>query len=213
MSDETRRDPSDLSGEDLSKGPTPRTRHPEGDLDDVEDTTQAPTPETRRAMRATNDDPAAAGQPATDPKTRADRGGDQDTGVARETRGDLEGADALTRSEEEPRVGTRPVDAGTARLVKTVETDHVEETVPVGHEEAVITSEPIAPGDASGAAIGEQTVTVELSEEVVDVDKRVVPKERVHLDKEVHTDEQTIEADLRKERVEVEGDADVRERR
>lgn len=86
----------DVSGEDLSRGPTPETRHPaghvegtdfaEGDsevgetggVDDVRDTTQGPTPETRQVMRATDDDDAAAGQPDSDPRTRADIGGNQD---------------------------------------------------------------------------------------------------------------------------------------
>jgi sporulation protein YlmC with PRC-barrel domain len=81
-----------LAGEDLSRGPTPETRHPEGyvegrdfaeagetgGLDDVRDTTQGPTPETRRVMRATDDDPAAAMQPEADARTRGDVGGNQD---------------------------------------------------------------------------------------------------------------------------------------
>jgi hypothetical protein len=91
----------DLSGEDLSRGPTPETRHPaghvegedfaEGDsavgetggVDDVRDTTQGPTPETRQTMRATDDDDAAAGQPGADRGTRADVGGNQDTDLTR----------------------------------------------------------------------------------------------------------------------------------
>jgi hypothetical protein len=60
-----------LAGEDLSRGPTPETRHPEGGLDDVRDTTQGPTPETRQAMRLSEDDTAAAGQPLSDERTRA----------------------------------------------------------------------------------------------------------------------------------------------
>lgn len=86
----------DLSGEDLSRGPTPETRHPAGHVkgrdfaeddsefgetggdDDVRDTTQGPTPETRQTMRATDDDDAAAGQPDADLETRADVGGNQD---------------------------------------------------------------------------------------------------------------------------------------
>jgi ferritin-like metal-binding protein YciE len=74
----------ELSGEDLSRGPTPETRHPDagetGGDDDVRDTTQGPTPGTRRVMRATEDDPAAAGQPDADLRTRADVGGNQDLG-------------------------------------------------------------------------------------------------------------------------------------
>jgi hypothetical protein len=67
-----------LSGEDLSRGPTPETRHPDGLVDDVADTTQGPTPTTRRTMRATATDRAAAGEPDADPATRADIGGNQD---------------------------------------------------------------------------------------------------------------------------------------
>ena len=87
---------SDLSGEDLSRGPTPETRHPAGHVegedfaendsqtgetggvDDMQDTTQGPTPETRQVMRATDDDAAAAGQPDADSETRADVGGNKD---------------------------------------------------------------------------------------------------------------------------------------
>ncbi len=91
----------DLSGEDLSRGPTPETRHPAGHVegrdvaeddtavgetggvDDVRDTTQGPTPETRQSMRASEGDDAAAGQPGADPGTRADVGGNQDVGRTR----------------------------------------------------------------------------------------------------------------------------------
>lgn len=86
----------DLSGEDLSRGPTPETRHPagyvegrdfaEGDsevgetagADDLRDTTQGPTREIRQTMRATDEDAAASGQPERDRRTRADVGGNQD---------------------------------------------------------------------------------------------------------------------------------------
>lgn len=90
-----------LAGEDLSRGPTPETRHPAGyvegrdkdeagvagetgGLDDVRDTTQGPTPETRRVMRATDDDPAAAMQPDADARTRGDVGGNQDLDTDRD---------------------------------------------------------------------------------------------------------------------------------
>lgn len=67
-------------GEDLSRGPTPLTRHPEGGRDDIRDTTQGPTPEIRRVMRLEEEDEgsAAASQPAADRRTREDRGGTQD---------------------------------------------------------------------------------------------------------------------------------------
>ena len=104
---------ADVSGEDLSRGPTPETRHPAGHVegsdfaeggtvagetggvDDVRDTTQGPTPETRQVMRATDDDSAASGQPEADPATRGNVGGNQDVELTKAvdpdpTRRDLE---------------------------------------------------------------------------------------------------------------------------
>jgi uncharacterized protein (TIGR02271 family) len=206
-----------LAGEDLSEGPTPETRHPtSGRYDDVEDTTQGPTPETRVAMRADKDDPAAAGQPATDARTRAEVGGDQDRDVdvaARRPGATGEGVgtgDSLTRSEEELRVGTHRESAGRVRLRKWVDTERVSETVPVEHERVTVRREPLAGGDVGDARIGEQDVEMTLEEEVVDVDKDVVAKERVSLDKDVEVEQRTVEADLRRERVEVDGDEELR---
>jgi hypothetical protein len=72
---------SDLKGEDLTKGPTPQTRHPEGKPDDITDTTEGPTPETREADRRAEAEagqrPHAAGQPESDEATRADSHSDQ----------------------------------------------------------------------------------------------------------------------------------------
>ena len=66
-----------LTGEDLSRGPTPETRHPDGSRDDVRDTTEGPTPETRVANRvADGTDDSAAGQPRADDRTPG--GGTQD---------------------------------------------------------------------------------------------------------------------------------------
>lgn len=70
-------------GEDLSKGPTPETRHMSGGADDVRDTTEGPTPETRMADREaemkSGEEPHASGQPDKDPRTRSDiAGGTQD---------------------------------------------------------------------------------------------------------------------------------------
>jgi stress response protein YsnF len=40
------------------------------------------------------------------------------------------------------------------------------------------------------------------------VEKRAVPKERVRMDKETMTDEQTVSDEVRKEQIEAEGDLD-----
>src|SRR5215211_4035622 len=58
-----------------------------------------------------------------------------------------------------------------------------------------------------GPAISEEEHEVTLHTEEPVVEKRAVPKERVRLDKDVVTDEETVSDEVRKERIEAEGDA------
>ena len=51
-----------------------------------------------------------------------------------------------------------------------------------------------------------------LHEEEPVVEKRVVPKERVRMDRDVVTDEETVSEEVRKERIEAEGDVGGRGR-
>ena len=125
--------------------------------------------------------------------------------------------DAMTRSEEELRVGKTQRESGRARLRKYVVTEQVQQTVPVQREEVRIEREPITDanvGDAkAGPAISEEEHEVVLHEEEVVTEKRAVPKERVRLDKETVTEDQTVTEEVRKEQIEAEGDtADSRGR-
>jgi uncharacterized protein (TIGR02271 family) len=117
--------------------------------------------------------------------------------------------DAMTRSEEEVRVDTEQREAGRARLRKYVVTDEVQETVPVRREEVRIEREPITDANVDDATAGpdisEEEHEVTLMEEEVVADKRVVPKERVRLDKETVTDEREVSEEVRKEQIEAEG--------
>jgi len=54
---------------------------------------------------------------------------------------------------------------------------------------------------------------VTLSEDVVDVDKRVVPKERVRLETDVETREVGFDEQVRKERIEMDNDIEKGRRR
>jgi uncharacterized protein (TIGR02271 family) len=124
------------------------------------------------------------------------------------------GEDAMTRSEEELSVGTQRRETGRARLRKYVETETVEQTVPVRREEVRVEREPITDENMDAAMSGseiteaEHEVTLHAEEPVVE--KRTVPKERVRLDKDVHTDEETVSDEVRRERIETEGDAEGR---
>jgi len=115
--------------------------------------------------------------------------------------------DAMTLSEEELRVGTTEREAGRVRLKKYVVEDEVTKTVPVRREEVRVEREPItdANRDAAldGPAISEEEHEVVLHEEQVVADKRAVPKERVRLQKDVQTSEETVSETVRSERVDV----------
>jgi uncharacterized protein (TIGR02271 family) len=122
----------------------------------------------------------------------------------------------VIRSEEELLVGTTTREAGTARLRKQVVTEHVTETVPVQRESAVVEREPITAVDRNEVESGdaqpleEDELVVALYEEEPVVDKRVVPKERVRLEKSTRTDREVVGGDLAREEVEVEMGDDVR---
>ena len=122
--------------------------------------------------------------------------------------------DAMTRSEEELRVGTRQREAGQARLRKWVETEHVSTTVPVAREEVRIEREPITDANVDralqGQEISEDVHEVTLMEEKAVAGTEVVPKERVRLDKETVVEQEQVEADLRQERIDAEVDPDIR---
>lgn len=115
----------------------------------------------------------------------------------------------MTRSEEEVRVGTASRETGRVRLRKYVVTEQVQQTVPVSREEVRLEREPITDENLdeamSGAEISEGEHEVVLHEEEPVVEKRTVPKERVHLGKDTTTEEREVSEEVRKERIETEG--------
>ncbi|HEX7243755.1 MAG TPA: DUF2382 domain-containing protein [Longimicrobiaceae bacterium] len=127
---------------------------------------------------------------------------------------ETEGEARVTRSEEELAVGKRQVEAGEVELRKRVETEHVSQSVPVTHEEVTVERRPIT-GDAlhTGARIEGDEIRVPIMEEEVVVEKRVVPKEELVVRKQQVTETERVEADLRKERVDVDrtGETNLRD--
>jgi uncharacterized protein (TIGR02271 family) len=124
---------------------------------------------------------------------------------------------AMTRSEEHLNVGTQRVEAGKARLRKYVVTENVTETVPVSREEVRVEREPITdanmPNAMDGPAISEEEHEVTLHAERPVVSKEATPVERVRLDTETVTGQETVSGDVRKEQIEVDGDVDPTTRR
>ena len=125
---------------------------------------------------------------------------------------------AMTRSEERLVAGTELFEVGRVRLRKRVVTEDVQITVPLRREEIHIERIPITEastppvedpdvfGDpavftrAEGGVIHEVT----LHQERPLVTTEIVPVERVRLTKVVHTDDQVVSGEVRKERLEIE---------
>jgi uncharacterized protein (TIGR02271 family) len=126
--------------------------------------------------------------------------------------------EAMTRSEEELRVGTETRERGRARLRKYVTTEEVTQTVPVQREEVRLEREPVTDANlgaaTSGPELTESEHEVVLHEERPVIDTEVVPRERVRLDTDTVTEERQVGEEVRKEQIEVdEGDIDVRDDR
>lgn len=126
-----------------------------------------------------------------------------------------EGAEApmteITRSEEQMRIGTERHESGRVRVRKWVETEMVEQTIPVSHEEIRIDREPIVGGEpSSGASLSEDEQEIILYEERPVVTKETVPVERIRIRTDRVQDEQTVRGEIRKERVEVTRDDGAR---
>jgi uncharacterized protein (TIGR02271 family) len=123
--------------------------------------------------------------------------------------------DAMTRSEEELRVGTAEREAGRVRLRKVVVEDEVTQTVPVKREEVRVEREPITDSNVDaaldGPAISEEEHEVVLHEEEPVAEKRAVPKERVRLDKDTYTEERQVSDTVRREEIEVDDSAERRQ--
>jgi len=123
------------------------------------------------------------------------------------------GADAvrLTLSAEELSIGRRTVRAGEVGLRTTVETERVHRTVPVMHEEVTVERRAVEHMDAATAQIEvtEDEVRIPIFSEEVVVEKRVVPREEFIVRKRQVTETRTVEADLRRERLDTDrrGDA------
>ena len=119
-----------------------------------------------------------------------------------------EGVAEVVASEEQLDVDKRSRPRERVRLSKEVVTEQVTITVPVRREVLRVERIPIEPGTGPSAESlasfgGGETQELILMEEQAVVDKRVVPRERVRLAKDVVTEEQHITETVRREEVDV----------
>ncbi|GAA3651775.1 PRC and DUF2382 domain-containing protein [Nonomuraea antimicrobica] len=164
-----------------------------------EDVPRQRTGETRTRGPVTGEpqDPAAERRRGVAPEAR---------GMSGETRGGVtdDGDIDMTRSEERLHIGKESRETGRVRLHKFVETETVRERIPLTHEEVVIEREPIRDGELAGTfEIGEEDRQMILHEERPVVSKETRPVERVHVHKQAVRHEETVEGQVRRERLEI----------
>ena len=118
-----------------------------------------------------------------------------------------------TRSEEELRVETVSREAGTVGVRKVVETTRAQTVVPVDVEQADMEREAAEESDSGEVEVlPDGSVSIPVFEEKLVIEKRLVVRERVIVRKRTVTEDQVVEADLRRERVEIEVDAELTDR-
>jgi uncharacterized protein (TIGR02271 family) len=110
----------------------------------------------------------------------------------------------LTRSEEELEVRKHEVEAGDINISKHVETEHVRRPVTRTHDEVEIDRHPVSGMRAGEAEFREEEHHIPLREEEIEVRKHPEVKEEVVVKTHPVTEEEDIEADLRKEKLDIE---------
>ena len=133
------------------------------------------------------------------------------TAVGRDTSGPTTD-DAMTRSEEELRIGKTRRPSGLVRLKKRIVNEQVSTTVPVERQEVRVEREAITDANIGqamdGPALSEEEHELTLTEEEVVVDKEVVPKERIRLDTDTVVEERQVSETVAREEIAVEGDVE-----
>jgi uncharacterized protein (TIGR02271 family) len=151
-----------------------------------------------------------AGTAGTTDTTGGIAGGRTGPDMGERARAGTPGDDAMTRSEEQMKVGVERRETGRARLRKYVVTEEVERTVPVRREEVRVEREPITDANRDAAMSGEPITEAEhevtLHEERPVIETETVPVERVRMTTDERAEEETVRGQVRKERIETEAD-------
>jgi len=111
----------------------------------------------------------------------------------------------LKLHEEQLAVSKREVPTGEVGISKRVESERVEQSIPVKHDEVVVERRPLSGEADPHAHIGakDEVVRVPLYHEEVVTEKRVVPTEEVIVRKKEETDHQVVGDTLRSEHVDM----------
>jgi uncharacterized protein (TIGR02271 family) len=122
-------------------------------------------------------------------------------------------ATEVLRSEEELRLGTEDVEVGRVRARKVVDHEHAEQIVSRDSEHAdVERALPEAADSGEVETLPDGSLSIPLFEEQLIVEKRLVVRERVIIRKYRVAEDHLVDADLRRERLEIDADPTVRDR-
>ena len=119
----------------------------------------------------------------------------------------------VIRREEELRVATTAHEAGRVGVRKVVDHEQTSTIVPVGTEHAEFERHPVAEADSGEVEVlPDGSISIPVFQEELVIEKRLVVRERVIIRKQTVVEDRLVEADLRRERVEVEADPEVADR-
>jgi uncharacterized protein (TIGR02271 family) len=109
----------------------------------------------------------------------------------------------ITRSAEELRIGKRAEQKGEVRVSKHIESEHVTRNVPLRSEEVHVERRPVERAVGSAVDMRNDEIRVPITEEEAVVEKRPVVKEEIVITREPRMTERTVEADVRREEVDI----------
>ena len=114
---------------------------------------------------------------------------------------------------EEAELRTRWVSGDVLRLSKRIDGYTVKEVVQRLGETVDLERIPVAEGDSGEIeTLPDGSISIPVFEEQLVVEKRLVVRERLIIRKHTVVEHELVEADLKKERIDVEADAEVRAR-
>jgi uncharacterized protein (TIGR02271 family) len=118
--------------------------------------------------------------------------------------------DLVLREEQIARVDAAWRGSGSVRARKVVDTYRVVDDVPVRVDEVVVDRVPVEADDSGRIeTLPDGSISIPVYEEEVVVEKRTILRERVIIRRDVVTETERVETELRKERVEIEADEGI----
>jgi uncharacterized protein (TIGR02271 family) len=119
--------------------------------------------------------------------------------------------DTIQLKEEKLDVNTHDVTTGEVDIHKHVVNDTETVEVPVKREEIVIERKPVTDPYSQGTDenLEDDTITIPIKEEQVDVSKHTVVREEVGIHKEEHEDVEKVTEDVSREELDIDTSGDV----